>query len=167
MTEVEDQLAAAIAEARRRWPELPDASPDFAAAVAQRIEGEPDAATAVAQLALPDLYLVTLCLAGERTGLAAFERLVRDETTRAVAKLGAAAPAAEDVVQELLVKLLVAEAGRPAKLAAFGGHGALHAWLRVAAVRTAISLGRRRQEVAVEDETLAAGRNNRRCHVCD
>ena len=81
---------------------------------------------------------------------------MRTETERAVARLGGHAASAEDVVQELLVKLLVAEADRPAKLAAFAGHGALAAWLRVAAVRTAISLGRRKQELAVDDDTLAA-----------
>jgi RNA polymerase sigma-70 factor (ECF subfamily) len=157
--EVSDLVTAAMAEARRRWPDLAGDSQhleDFRALVAQRIEGEPDASAAAAALALPDLYLVCVCLRGERAGLVAFERLVRDETTRAVAKLGAHAAAPEDVIQELLVKLLVPEAGRPAKLAAFGGHGALHAWIRVAAVRTAISMSRRRQELAIEDEALAA-----------
>ncbi|MDQ3368283.1 MAG: sigma-70 family RNA polymerase sigma factor, partial [Myxococcota bacterium] len=111
---------------------------------------------AVARLALPDLYLVVAVLAGDRAALAAFERLTRAETTRAVAKLGAGAPAAEDVVQELLLKLLVPGDGATAKLAAFGGHGALHAWLRVAAVRTAISMSRRKQESPIDDDALAA-----------
>ncbi len=154
---VDTQLAAGIAEARARWPGLPgDPGDDFTAALASRVESETDLAAAVARLALPDLYLVSACLRRDRAALAAFERLVRDETTRAVARLGPNAAAPEDVIQELLVKLLVAEEGRPAKLSAFGGHGALHAWLRVAAVRTSISLGRRRQEVAIDDEALAA-----------
>jgi RNA polymerase sigma-70 factor (ECF subfamily) len=159
MPEVSRLVTAAMAEARRRWPDLPGDSQhleDFQAVIVQKLDGEPDEAAAATRLALPDLYLVNVCLRGERAGLAVFERLVRDETTRAVAKLGAHAAAPEDVIQELLVKLLVPEAGRPAKLAAFGGHGALHAWIRVAAVRTAISMSRRRQELAIEDEALAA-----------
>src|SRR5258706_1174800 len=153
VAELDRVLTTAIAEAHARWPGLPQLDDDFAAAVAARVEGEAELAAAVARLALPDLYLVTACLAGDRAALAAVERLVRDETTRAVAKLGGHAPAPEDVVQELLVKLLV---GSPAKLAAFGGHGALHAWVKVAAVRTAISIGRRRHELAVQDDAPAA-----------
>jgi RNA polymerase sigma-70 factor (ECF subfamily) len=150
LAQVDRQLAAGIAEARARWAGLGDAGDDFVAAVAARVEGEADLGAAVARLALPDLYLVALCLRGDRPAQAAFERLVRDETTRAVARIGGSA---EDVVQELLVKLLV---GTPPKLAAFGGHGALHAWIRVAAVRTAISVGRKKQELAVDDDALSA-----------
>lgn len=59
-------------------------------------------------------------------------------------------------MQELLLKLLVPSDARPAKLAAFGGHGTLNAWIRVTAIRTAISLGRRRHESPLEDDALAA-----------
>ena len=152
LADIARRLDAGIAEARARWPELAglDIDDAFVDAVAARVEGESDLAAAVTRLALPDVYLVTAVLLGQRGALAAFEQLVRDETVRAVARLGANAPAAEDVVQELLVKLLVA----PAKLAAFGGHGALHAWLRVAAVRTAISLTRRKHEDPLADDEL-------------
>jgi len=154
--ELEGTLAAAITEAHARWPGLPDLPDAFREVVFARVDGEADLAAAVGALALPDLYLVTVVLAGDRAGLIAFERLVRDETTRAVAKLGANAAAPEDVIQELLLKLLVPLVDKPAKLTAFGGHGALHAWIRVAAVRTAISLVRRRQELGIEDDALAA-----------
>jgi RNA polymerase sigma-70 factor, ECF subfamily len=149
-------VSAAIGEAHARWPGLPELGDRFTAAIDARVDGEVDPAAAIAQLALPDLYLVTACLEQHRAALAAFEKLVREETTRAVAKLGAHAPPAEDVIQELLLKLLVTDGERPAKLAAYGGHGALHAWLRVAAVRTAISMNRRKQELSVEDDALAA-----------
>ncbi|MEP6861803.1 MAG: sigma-70 family RNA polymerase sigma factor [Deltaproteobacteria bacterium] len=151
-----DLIAAAVADAHARWPGLPALGDRFDVAIAARTDGETDSAAAIAQLALADLYLVTACLEQHRAALAAFEKLVRDETTRAVAKLGAHAPPAEDVIQELLLKLLVTDGDRPAKLAAYGGHGALHAWLRVAAVRTAISMNRRKQELSVEDDALAA-----------
>lgn len=151
-------IEAAIAQAGARYPGVvtPALAEPFAEAVAARIEGEPDAAEAVARLCLPDIYLVTAVLAGQRAAVSAFERLVRDETTRAVARLGTNAPAAEDVVQELLFKLLVRQGEQSAaKLSAFGGHGALHAWIRVAAVRAAISMTRRKQENLVDDEALA------------
>ena len=152
-------IEAGIAQAAARYPGVvaPALEQPFAEAVAARVEGEPDVAEAVGRLALPDIYLVTAVLAGNRAAVHAFEKLVRDETTRAVARLGKNAPAAEDVVQELLFKLLVRQDDQQtAKLSAFGGHGALHAWIRVAAVRTAISLTRRKQENLVDDEALAA-----------
>ena len=152
-------IEAAIAEASTRYPGVvaPDLEVPFTEAVAARVEGEPDIAAAVARLALPDVYLVTAVLAGSRVAVTTFEKLVRDETTRAVARLGKNAPAAEDVVQELLFKLLVRQNDQTiVKLSAFGGHGALHAWLRVAAVRAAISLTRRKQDHLVDDEALAA-----------
>ena len=152
-------IDAAIAEAGVRYPGVvtPAIDASFAEAVAARVEGEADVAGAAARLALPDVYLVTAVLANNRAAVTTFEKLVRDETTRAVAKLGKNAPSAEDVAQELLFKLLVRpNEQQQAKLAAFGGHGALHAWLRVAAVRAAISLTRRKQESPVDDEALAA-----------
>jgi len=149
------RLSAAATDARGRWPGLGACDEPFGDAVAARIEGEPDVAEALARLALADIYLVAACLHGDRGALAAVERIVRGEAERAAAKL-AAGPSADDVAQELLVKLLVAADGRAAKLAAFGGHGALHAWLRVAAIRTAISMTRRKSEAAVDDDALAA-----------
>lgn len=152
---IDRRLADAIVEARARWPEVAVDPDELVDALVPRLEGEPDLDTALARLALPDVGLVATCLRGDRAGQAAFERVVRDETGRAVARLGPGAPAAEDVVQELLVKLLVPAEGRPAKLGAFAGHGALHAWIKVAAIRTAISMNRRKREVAVEDDALA------------
>jgi hypothetical protein len=114
--ELEGSLAAAITEAHGRWPGLPELPDAFREVVFARVDGEADLAAAVGALALPDLYLVTAVLAGDRAALAAFERLVRDETTRAVAKLGANAASPEDVIQELLLKLLVPQADKPAKV---------------------------------------------------
>lgn len=156
---MEAALEAGIAEAASRYPGVVDAALEqpYADAVDARIEGEPDRNDAIGKLALPDVYLVTAVLANKRAAVAAFEKLVRDETTRAVARLGKNAPAAEDVVQELLFKLLVRQSDqREAKIGAYGGHGALHAWIRVAAVRAAISLTRRKQENLVDDQALAA-----------
>jgi len=152
LTEVLDR---ARTEALARWPALPDLDSDAVAdAIAARVEGETALVTAVGRLALPDLLLVAAALAGDRAALDAIEQLTLREANRAVARLGNRV-GADDVAQELLLKLLVATGERGPRLAAFGGHGAIDAWLKVAAVRTAISLGRREHEVAVEDEALA------------
>ena len=149
------RLHAGITEAHARWPELAAHEQRYYDAVAARVEGEADVGAAIERLVLSDIYLVVACVAGDRGALAAFERIARGETERAVARLPHGS-AAEDVVQEMLVKLLVAQGGSEAKLAAFGGHGALHAWLRVAVTRTAISMNRRKSAVPADEDALAA-----------
>lgn len=145
---------AAVAEARARWPELGTIDDRvLEQALASRLEGEPEPEAALTELALPDVCLVAAVLAGDRGALVAFERVVREVAAVATRKLGAASPPAEEVVQELLVKLIV---GPAPKLAGFGGHGSVRAWLQVAAIRTAISLGRRTREASADDEALAA-----------
>src|SRR5260221_14593903 len=96
--EVDRALSAGVAEAHQRWSGLPELGDDFLATIQGRIEGEPDLALAVGRLALPDLYLMTACLRGDRTALAAFERLGPHATTPADARLGG--PKAEDDVPE-------------------------------------------------------------------
>ncbi|MFY0534386.1 sigma-70 family RNA polymerase sigma factor [Nannocystis pusilla] len=49
-----------------------------------------------------------------------------------------------------------ARRGRVEEARRLRGQGALAAWLRISAVRTAISLGRKRRELAIEDEALEA-----------
>jgi RNA polymerase sigma-70 factor (ECF subfamily) len=148
-------LADACAEARKRWPAIANHDEPFVDAIALRVEGEPDLAAALARLMLAEIYLVVACLAGDPDAHAALERLVRAESERAAARLPHG-PTSEDLVQELMVKLLVASpAGGEPKLRAFVGHGALHSWLRVAATRTAISMNRRRSPVQEEDDALA------------
>ncbi|HEY4177370.1 MAG TPA: sigma-70 family RNA polymerase sigma factor [Kofleriaceae bacterium] len=147
------QLDAATAETRAKYPALAIDEDVWLDTLAERVEGA-DLVEAIAPLALADLYLVGACLANRPGALAALERTVRTEAARATARLGSAARTpAEDLVQELLLKLVV---GPSRKLAGFTGHGSLEAWLRIAAIRTAISLGRKRQEQVIDGEELEA-----------
>src|SRR5688500_377019 len=91
---IDRRLADAIAEAHARWPQVGADPEDVIDAIATRVEGETELDAALARIALPDVVLVGACLRGDRGGLAAFERLVRDETGRAVARLGGGGPAA-------------------------------------------------------------------------
>jgi RNA polymerase sigma-70 factor (ECF subfamily) len=153
---IASMLATACADARARWPELGAHDDAFAEALARRLDGERELDKALGELALADVYLVAACGVGDRGALAIFERLVRGETARAVARLPHGGNA-DDVAQELLVRLLVSPRdGGEAKLAAYAGHGPLAAWLRVAATRTAISLHRRSAAVHGDDDALAA-----------
>lgn len=152
VTQLVAQIEAAITATRTKWPALTIRHELWLDALAPRLDSEPDRVAALAQLAVSDVYLVGACLAGDKPALAILEQLTRTAATHAVARLGGHL-SVEDVVQELLMKLVV---GESKKLAGFGGHGALATWLRISAVRTAISLGRKRQELAIEDETLEA-----------
>ncbi|MDC0715627.1 sigma-70 family RNA polymerase sigma factor [Nannocystis bainbridge] len=152
VAELAAQLEAATAATRAKWPELAIRDEHWSSALAPRLDGEPDLVAAFAELAASDVYLVGACLAGDKPALAILERMTRATATHVVARLGGRF-SVEDLVQELLMKLVV---GESRKLAGYGGRGALAAWLRICAVRTAISLGRKRQELAVEDETLEA-----------
>ncbi|HEY4057906.1 MAG TPA: sigma-70 family RNA polymerase sigma factor [Kofleriaceae bacterium] len=145
-------LEAASTETRAKYPALAMEDDIWLDALADRIDT--DLPEAITPLALADIYLVGACLANRPPALAALERVVRSEATRATARLGSAARTpVEDLVQELLLKLVVGDAR---KLAGFSGHGSLEAWLRIAAIRTAISLGRKRQEHAIDGEELEA-----------
>ena len=149
-----DLLAAAAVEARAKWSDvghLEDAV--FRDAVASRVEGEIDVATALERMALAEIYFAVACLRGDRAALAAFETMVRDAAARVVSRLGTLSPAPEDLAQELLLKMLV---GPQPKLAAFSGHGTLRGWLHVAATRSAISMMRRAREDLADDEALVA-----------
>ncbi|CAN5774764.1 hypothetical protein BH11MYX2_BH11MYX2_24270 [soil metagenome] len=147
------QLEAASTEARAKYPALSIDEDIWLDTLAERVEGA-DLAEAIGPLALTDLYLVGACLAGRPAALAALERTVRIEAARATARLGSATTTTvEDLAREVLSKLV---AGDARKLAGFSGHGSLDAWLRVAAIRTAISLGRKRAEHAIDSEELEA-----------
>lgn len=150
--ELAAQLEAATTATRSKWPELPVRHELWLDALAPRLDGEPDLVAAFAELVVSDVYLAGACLAGDKPALTILERLTRIAATHVVARLDGRL-SVEDVVQELLMKLVV---GESRKLAGFGGQGALAAWLRISAVRTAISLGRKRRELAIEDEALEA-----------
>lgn len=148
--ELTAQLEAATAATRAKWPELTVRPELWLDVLAPRLDGEPDLLAALAGLAVADVYLADACLAGDRPALAILERLTRAVVTRVVARLGGRL-CVEDIMQDLLMKLVVGDAR---KLAGFAGQGALEAWLRISAVRAAISLGRKRQESAIEAEAL-------------
>jgi RNA polymerase sigma-70 factor (ECF subfamily) len=60
---------------------------------------------------------------------------------------------AEELAQRLRVRLLVAEAGQPPRIASYTGRGPLNAWLRVAAARLAVD--QHRAEVSDSPPTWA------------
>lgn len=146
---LETQLGQLLAAARAAWPGVRVTDVDFLRHLAERLgTGE---ARALTDVHAADLYLVLGCLQGDAVALAAFDRRVLPQVSAALARV-APGDDAEEVRQSLRERLLV---GQPPKLAGYQGSGPLVAWLRAAAVRTALNLRRTEaRQAAAEDEAL-------------
>jgi RNA polymerase sigma-70 factor (ECF subfamily) len=104
----------------------------------------------VATLHAGDLYLTVACACGDATAI----KLVDEHY---IATLVSALPgfiqrqAAEDIIQLVRVRFLIGQHGRPPRIGDFDGTAGLATWLRVAAIRMAISLHRKHQRETLLD----------------
>ena len=156
-------FGAALEQARAAWPTLSLAPAAFAAHLAEHVAAaadgdEPTGADATAALAsfnVEDLYLACACAHGVPPALAAFDERVLSAVPRYVARFDRGPAFADEIVQTLRERLLVAvDRARP-RIAEYGGRGALRAWVKVAAVRLAIDLVRARGEAPHDDPDAA------------
>jgi RNA polymerase sigma-70 factor (ECF subfamily) len=104
------------------------------------------------QLHHADLFLATACTTGDRIAWEYFADeylpLIRQFAERACGRGGQA----EDLAQELAATMMSSEAGRPSRLAGYGGRGSLAGWLRVTVAHSAVDRFRRgRREVSLDD----------------
>jgi RNA polymerase sigma-70 factor (ECF subfamily) len=102
-----------------------------------------------------DQALAAACARGEPAALTAFDRDHRGGVMAALRRLRLAPVQRDEVRQRLYEQLFVAAPGRPPKIADYAGRGSLASWLRVVAVRTALSMLRNRDRVATNDAVLA------------
>jgi RNA polymerase sigma-70 factor (ECF subfamily) len=137
--QLESALAEAVNSARARWPELPTSPTDFVRYLAERISTRETPAAALDALHTDDLYLACACVQGHAAALTAFERYILAEVPAFLARVPATTELVDEVRQSLREALLVAPAGAMPKLAGYSGKGALGAWVRVVAVRTALA----------------------------
>lgn len=152
LANIATQLGAAPEQAATRaefWVELARCIP----------EGTDDAevASALAAVHVGDLFVAFGSRRGDVATLARFEREYVAALDGAIARIDRSEGFVDEVKQRVRLKLLVADDGEPARLAHYTGRGALQAWLRVVAVREALSLLRtqRRGAVVADDELLA------------
>lgn len=118
--------------ARAKWPKLAVNRAEFRARLA-----------AAGERALPnaaDLYLAHACRGGDPPAIRELSRLVEGQVQHAVRRLSQDQAFTQDVSQQLLSKLLVASEGERPKIETYSGRGTLEAWLRAAAVRTALNM---------------------------
>jgi RNA polymerase sigma-70 factor (ECF subfamily) len=142
-TEVGEDLGAPLAElvarARAAHPGLDVPAERFVRHLAARLPA-PISAAQLGGLHGEDLYLACACACGDARALAEFDRqFLGGDLDRAIARITSAPPVVEEVRQLLRVKLFVNDEGR-ARIVDYSGRGPLAAWLRVAAVRTALNL---------------------------
>jgi RNA polymerase sigma-70 factor, ECF subfamily len=143
------ELRALHAQGRDMWPQIEVDLAAFSRHLAGRI-----ALDKADKLHAGDLYLSVACAGGDATAI----KLVDDEY---IATLVSALPrfvqqpAAEDVIQLVRLRFLIGEHGRPPRIADFDGTARLATWLRVAAVRIAISLHRRHDREMIIDDVDA------------
>jgi RNA polymerase sigma-70 factor (ECF subfamily) len=125
-------LQAAFEAGRTAWPGVKLARDVFTERAA-RLEVRPDDVAARAA----DLYLAWACAESDKTSLAYFERLFLPAVDGYVGRLGLTEAVVDDVRQELRIRLLV---GNEPRIGQYSGRGPLAAWVRMAAIRVALSL---------------------------
>ena len=143
------ELCAVHARGRDTWPQIEVDLAAFSQHVTARI-----ALNEVGKLHAGDLYLSVACARGDARAIA----LVNEQY---IATLVSALPAfiqgsaAEDVIQLVRLRFLIGEHGRPPRIGDFDGTASLAAWLRVAAIRIAISLHRKHHREMIVDDVGA------------
>jgi RNA polymerase sigma-70 factor (ECF subfamily) len=105
-----------------------------------------------------DLALAGAVVSGDPDALARLRDSYLSRVPSHVRHLDPSAQFAAEVEQRLMIHLVVAEAPRRPRLAAYDGRGALGAFIRVAAVRIALDLLRERRPAASIDEAMEAWR---------
>jgi RNA polymerase sigma-70 factor (ECF subfamily) len=158
---LEHALSRALADARARRPTVSVDDVAIVRAIAEHAAPDGDPAAAVAALHTGDLLLASARLAGDRTALAIFDETFMPGVREAVRTIDPSPAFGDEIVQRLRERLLVAAGDGPARLAEYSGRGALAAWLRVAAIRTALNARRAdHRYVAAEGlDRIAGGAN--------
>jgi len=101
-----------------------------------------------------DLHLSAACAAGDARAIALVDEQYIATLIFALPSY-IQRPVAEDVIQLVRLRFLIGEDGRPPRIGDFDGTASLATWLRVAAIRIAISLHRKQHREMVIDDVDA------------
>jgi len=144
----------AAAQITARWPSWVEGH-RFADYVAPRLDPGLPAAAALAEVWVADLYLTCAVTTGVAAATVALDRQLTTELPTAIRTIEPSPDGIDDVIQLLREKLLVPRNGA-LRLESYSGHGPLGAWLRVSALRIALSRRRRRHPEPHPDDELDA-----------
>jgi RNA polymerase sigma-70 factor (ECF subfamily) len=145
-----DEWREVVAAARAAWPDFHVEDQVFVGHLSR-------CAGAAAEL-LPhaaDLYLACACAGGDAIALARFDHHVLAPIAGHVKRLGEDLDVVNETLQVLRTRLFMSERGQPPRIAQYLGQGTLLGWVKVAAVRTAIDLGRRHPPAQPTGEHLS------------
>lgn len=137
---IEEALRRLWTAARAAWPDVDVPFEAWARHVTERLPAAEEPAAALAALHAADLYLACACARGEERAIAIFEQRFLVPTAAQLGQRGFLPGFADDFKQHLEERLLVAGAGLLPRIGGYSGRGPLQAWVRMAAVRTAINL---------------------------
>jgi RNA polymerase sigma-70 factor (ECF subfamily) len=138
---LEHVLAKHVDAATKAWPLIPMDAEAFVAHIARRLRPEVDVHESLRALHGADLHLALAAGLGNRRALGALDKLIAS-LPDSLSRLASRAPL-DEVIQTLRTKLFVTQPGGAPKILDYSGRGPLAGWLRVSAIRTALSLGRR------------------------
>ncbi|MEO8704949.1 MAG: sigma-70 family RNA polymerase sigma factor [Kofleriaceae bacterium] len=127
-----------------RWPLDWIDGGTFGRYLARRVDPGIDLLSGLVELHVADLYLACAIARGVAPAIAAFDRMLTRELPGAIRTIDARPDVIDDVIQLLREKLLV-PVDQTIRLDSYSGHGPLGAWLRVSALRIALSQKRRLQ----------------------
>ena len=142
-------LVAACDEGRRAWSPVCVEDHDFCRFLGARFAVE-ELAPDADPLRVSDLYLACACTLGAAGASEQFVRACGEPVRMALARVLDPADQ-QEITQQVWQTLLVAGADQMPRIAQYKGRGPLHAFVRVAAVRLAMTL-RRKQRPAAADE---------------
>jgi RNA polymerase sigma-70 factor (ECF subfamily) len=151
---MEAALERAWEKGRAAWPNVELARGAFAAHVLSKV-GPTAAPQDVERLDAEGLYLACACAQGLGSALAELDRHVLAKVPEFLARIQGSSALPDEVRQTLRERLLVASApGEPPRIATYSGEGPLAAWVRVAAVRTALNLLEKKDEQLGHDSRV-------------
>jgi RNA polymerase sigma-70 factor (ECF subfamily) len=143
LPDLEERVEELLHTSRATWPDVKVDPAAFARHLGRHLAHERDFAGALAATRGPDLYLAYACAAGDTKAIRALEKDFLRGVPSAVRRLRLPKSSIDEVTQLVRHKLLLGDGGSP-KIADYAGRGPLESWVRVVAVRTALSLLRKR-----------------------
>ncbi|MGE5182060.1 MAG: sigma-70 family RNA polymerase sigma factor [Acidobacteriota bacterium] len=153
VSELAEELAELVARARAEAPGVDLDPVAFVGHVAERVSCDRAGRAGLRPLHAGALAIAFGCAAGNASAITAFETDYAP-VIRSALRRSFDAGLADDAELKLRERLFLVGDDRVPRLASYSGRGDLRAWLRAAAVRTAIDLMRARRTVPVGSDML-------------
>ncbi|MCP3061948.1 sigma-70 family RNA polymerase sigma factor [Myxococcus sp. K38C18041901] len=154
--ELESRLSRFWREGRERWPAIPLSEEVLVRHLAlhfPRMASGEGLAAGLERFDAGDLYLACGCAEGLPAALAAFERHHMAAVPAVLSHMRLPAAMVDEVRQQVRERLLVRTDAAP-RIAEYSGRGSLTNWVRVVALRTALSLLRKSHEPGASSDAV-------------